>query len=163
VKKTKVRKEKVKKTKVKKAKKVKPAGVLKSSGSRKASKKAKSSEKQGYLSGVDESEAFSFGDAASAAVESAGISSDNFPEPSMEGSLSDELLKDELPAMDPDSAAIPEDDFDNDFGDLPDLSFDDENSDDFSISQELTDDVPLPAEEAGEELSEDDFDIKSFE
>jgi hypothetical protein len=81
----------------------------------------------------------------------------------MEGSLSDELLKDELPAMDPDSAAIPGDDFDNDFGDLPDLSFDDENSDDFSISQELTDDVPLPAEEAGEELSEDDFDIKSFE
>ncbi len=61
------------------------------------------------------------------------------------------------------AAASPEEpaEPDNDFGDLPDLSFDDNGSDDFSVpSVSQNDDF---TSELPEELSDDDFDIKSLE
>ena len=50
---------------------------------------------------------------------------------------------------------------DDDFGDLPDLSFDDDVSDDFSVPSVSEDDEFTS--ELPEELSDDDFDIKSLE
>ena len=126
-----IKQQKVKKVKPPKAPKaVKPPKVKKP-------KKTKSRESSAE---IDTSEEFSFpGDIGTAPA--------NPVEPMLD-----------LEVTEPPVESEPNQDLDleNDFGDLPDLSFDDDGADDFSASPDLP-------EELGEELSDEDFDIKSLE
>jgi len=141
---------KVKQPKVKKVKTAKaPRSAKPPKAPRKTKnpKKTKKSEKApDFPADVDKSEEFSFGEelgaaaaGASGVAEAAAVETFDPEEPTAVLSEPEDAL-----------------DLESDFGDLPDLSFDDEGSDNFSVSPELPDDL-------GDDLSDEDFDIKSFE
>jgi TM2 domain-containing membrane protein YozV len=125
-----VKQQKVKQQKVKKTKAPKAAKPVKAAKEPKKSKAPKAEKIRRSSSVSDKDEEFSFSEPAIAA---AAVSAAATPE-----------------VLEPD----------DDFGDLPDLSFDDDGADPSVPLGSMEDDF---AAELSEELSDDDFDIKSFE
>jgi len=143
-----------------KVKKVKPPRAPRSSKAPKVSKppnkkkKKEKKKKEDAPAEIDRSEEFSFAeDLGSAAAGSAAAVSGGLMEQDQGLDMDFSIPEaEDVSAMEAEPAPEP----DNDFGDLPDLSFDDESAAEFSLSEELS-------EDSGEELSDEDFDFKSFE
>ena len=162
---------KIKQPRVKKVKTPKAPKAPKVPKAVKKSKKSKKSRKEPVE--VDTNEEFSF-PVESAAVLSAVPESEPVPEPEPElASVPDLPDLEDADLENSASPAVPEPDItesdiefdtesdDNEFGDLPDLSFDeDDGLDDFSLPSELPDD----SGNAGDsENNDDEFDISSLE